>query len=75
MQAFPALVLVFGMEGLFFMSAATSAAGAAFTYFWVPITKDKSMLELEMLFAPKEKFISEGLNIFFKQAQFFVLYW
>ena len=43
------------MKGLFFMSAAISVAGAVFSFLWIPVTKDKSMLELEMLFAPKKK--------------------
>ena len=63
------------MKGLFFMSAAASVAGAVFSFLWIPVTKDKSMLELEMLFAPKQSFISKGLNSYFKQSQFFVLYW
>ena len=61
------------MKGLFFMSAAASVAGAVFSFLWIPITKDKSMLELEMLFAPKQSLITIGLNLFFKQSQFFVL--
>ena len=75
MQTFPVLVPILGMKGLFFMSAAASVAGAVFSFLWIPVTKDKSMLELEMLFAPKQSVISECLNPFFKQSQFFVLYW
>ena len=45
-----------------------SVAGAVFTFFWIPITKDKSMYELEMLFAPKDISISEGLDLFNQES-------
>ena len=56
------------MKGLFILAAVISVAGAVFTFFWIPITKDKSMYELEMLFAPKETSISEGLDLFKQEA-------
>ena len=56
------------MQGLFFLAAVASVAGAVFTFFWIPITKDKSMLELETLFASKDSFISEGLDLFGQQV-------
>ena len=56
------------MQGLFFLAAVASFAGAVFTFFWIPITKDKSMYELEMLFAPKETSISEGLDLFKQES-------
>ena len=55
------------MKGLFFMSAAISVAGAVFSFLWIPVTKDKSMLELEMLFAPK-KDLKTGLDLFGQQV-------
>ena len=64
MQAFPVLVQILDMEGLFILATVASVAGAVFTFFWIPLTKDKSMYELEMLFAPKETSISEGLDLF-----------
>ena len=48
------------MQGLFFLAGVASFAGAVFTYIWIPITKDKSMLELETLFASKDSFISKA---------------
>ena len=45
------------MQGLFFLAAGASFAAAVFTFIWIPITKDKSMLELETLFASKDSFI------------------
>ena len=56
------------MQGLFFLAAGASFGGAVFTFFWIPLTKDKSMYELEMLFAPKETSISEGLDLFKQES-------
>ena len=56
------------MEGLFILATVISVTGAVFTFFWIPITKDKSMYELEMLFAPKETSISEGLDLFNQES-------
>ena len=56
------------MKGLFILATVISVAGAVFTFFWIPITKDKSMYELEMLFAPKETSISEGLDLFNQES-------
>ena len=65
MQTFPVLVTILGMNGVFFMSVGTSIAGALFTFFWIPITKDKSMFELETLFAPKQRVEkARGLDLF-----------
>ena len=64
MQAFPGLVSILGMEGLFFLSVVSSVAGAVFTFFWIPVTKDKSMYELEILFSSKQKCVIKDLNLF-----------
>ena len=50
------------MQGLFFLAAVASFVGAVFNFIWIPITKDKSMLELETLFASKDSFISKALE-------------
>ena len=53
------------MRGLFFLAAVASAGGAVFTCFLIPITKDKSMFELETLFAPKQRVDkARGLDLF-----------
>ena len=44
-----------GISGVFFISAVTSVLGAVFTFFLIPRTKDKSITELEMLYAKSEK--------------------
>ena len=52
-QAFPIVVSSLGLSGLFFICAGSSILGALFTFIFIPTTKDKSMFELEMLFAHK----------------------
>ena len=48
------------MKGLFILATVISVAGAVFTFIWIPTTKDKSMFELETLFASKDSFISKA---------------
>ena len=52
-----------GISGVFFISAITSVAGAVFTLLLIPRTKNKSMYELEMLFA-KSNTIAKNLKEF-----------
>ena len=52
-----------GISGVFFISAITSVAGAVFTLLLIPRTKNKSMYELEMLFA-KSNTIGKNLKEF-----------
>ena len=48
--------------------AGASVAGAGFTCLWVPMTRDKSMFELETLFAPTESLVSKGFDLFSQQV-------
>ena len=57
------LVSSLGISGVFFISAITSVAGAVFTFLLIPRTKNKSMYELEMLFA-KSNTIGKNLKEF-----------
>ena len=57
------LVSSLGISGVFFISAITSVAGAVFTLLLIPRTKNKSMYELEMLFA-KSNTIAKNLKEF-----------
>ena len=57
------LVSSLGISGVFFISAITSVAGAVFTLLLIPRTKNKSMYELEMLFA-KSNTIGKNLKEF-----------
>ena len=61
-QAFPIVVSSLGLSGLFFICAGSSILGALFTFIFIPTTKDKSMFELEMLFAHNQK-TKKGLDL------------
>ena len=50
-QAFPLVINSVGTSGAFFLCSAAAASGAVFTHLFIPLTKDKSMYQLEMLFA------------------------
>ena len=55
MKAFPTLLDTFGLSGIFFIASFMSLVGALFSFFFIPETRNKSIYELETMFAGQSK--------------------
>ena len=54
-KAFPSVVTMLGMSGVFFAAAVASAVGAIVSLICIPRTRNKSLYELETMFQERKK--------------------
>ena len=53
MKMFPLVLTIIGTSGVFLWSTCVCAAGALFSFYFVPVTRNKSIYELETMFEPE----------------------
>ena len=54
LQAFPTIIEMLGVAGIFFFATTVSLAGVIFSFLIIPKTKNKSLYQLEVLFSKQK---------------------